>query len=237
MTKRIVISQYSSLHSIYQHFNFCATWNLLPVVTTGCALQSSIKMAYFTDVERAKRALQFKQNHSATMIQGWFRTYYYDETRTLKSIHKCHKSFAETGCICAKKKNSGRWLSDETVKHVRASFLCYPQKSTRRESKELGDVLHLTVWKVQLSFRSYKFQVLQELTPNGRPRRRDFCADMLNRLEQDNLFFGKTVFTDEATVHLSGKVNGHYFTCRWQNLHQFVEYVRDSQKLNCFLYY
>jgi hypothetical protein len=43
------------------------------------------------------------------------------EATTRKSIHKWYKSFDEAGCICAKKKNSGRGPSYETVKTVRAS--------------------------------------------------------------------------------------------------------------------
>jgi hypothetical protein len=33
---------------------------------------------------------------------------------------------------------------------------------------------------------------------------------MLNCLEKDNLFLDKTVFSDEATIHLSGKVDQHH---------------------------
>jgi hypothetical protein len=58
---------------------------------------------------------------------------------------------------------------------------------------------------------------------------------MLNRLEEDNLFLNKIVFSDEATFHLSGKVNRHNLII-WgsQNPHQVVEYVRDSPKVNVF---
>jgi hypothetical protein len=48
-----------------------------------------------------------------------------------------------------------------------------------------GDVSHLTVWRVlckRLSFRPYKLQPLHKLQPNVRPRQRDFCTYMLNRL-------------------------------------------------------
>jgi hypothetical protein len=40
-----------------------------------------------------------------------------------KSIYKWHKSFAEIGCISAKKKTWGRRPTDETVECVRALFL------------------------------------------------------------------------------------------------------------------
>jgi hypothetical protein len=82
----------------------------------------------------------------------------------------------------------------------------------RRSSRELGDISHMIVWRVQrirLSFRPYKFQLLKELKPKNRPHRRNFCTDMLNCLKQDNLFLDKIVLSDEATFHLSGKVNRH----------------------------
>jgi hypothetical protein len=58
---------------------------------------------------------------------------------------------------------------------------------------------------------------------------------MLNRLEEDNLFLDKIVFSDEVTFHLSGKVNRHNLIIwRSQNPHQVVEHVRDSPKVNVF---
>jgi hypothetical protein len=56
----------------------------------------------------SKCVLQFEQNHSATLVQRWFHRNYGKEAPMRKSIYKWHKSFAETGCICAKKNNSGR---------------------------------------------------------------------------------------------------------------------------------
>jgi hypothetical protein len=58
---------------------------------------------------------------------------------------------------------------------------------------------------------------------------------MLKRLEEDNLFSDKIVFSDEATFHLSGKVN-HHSPIVWgsQNPQQVAEHVRDSPKVNVF---
>jgi hypothetical protein len=76
-----------------------------PLVVT---LQSSIKIAYFTDVEKEKCVLQFEQNHLATLVQWWLCTNYGREEHTRKSIYKWHKTFAETVCISGNKKNLGR---------------------------------------------------------------------------------------------------------------------------------
>jgi hypothetical protein len=71
----------------------------------------------------------------------------------------------------------------------------------RGQAGNWGDVPHMTVWRMlreRLSFRPYKFKLLQELKPNDQPHRRDFCTDMLNRLEEDNLFLNKIVYTSQG---------------------------------------
>jgi hypothetical protein len=70
---------------------------------------------------------------------------------------------------------------------------------------------HMTVWRVErLSFRPYKFQLLQKLKHNGDWPHRSFCTDMLNCLKECNLLLDKIVLSDEATFHMSRKVNRHY---------------------------
>jgi hypothetical protein len=60
-----------------------------------------------------------------------------------------------------------------------------------------------------------------------------FAVDILDRIDEDEHFFNNAVFSDEATFHLSGKVNRH--NCRiWgsENPHEFIEHERDSPKIN-----
>lgn len=54
---------------------------------------------------------------------------------------------------------------------------------------------------------------------------------MLNRVEEDNLFW--TIFSDEAALHLSGKMTGHnLITWMSQNSHQVFEHMRGCTKVN-----
>jgi hypothetical protein len=92
----------------------------------------------------AKYMLQFEQTHSVTLVQQWFRTNYDKEVSTRKSIYMWHKSFAETGRYCAKKKISSTRPNDEIVKCVLASILRSPHKSARRVSMEFCDLSHVT---------------------------------------------------------------------------------------------
>lgn len=68
-----------------------------------------------------------------------------------------------------------------------------------------------TVWKIlrqQLHFKQYRMQLLQQLKLEDYARRLDFCINMQEALEDEDLAT-KLIFSDEATFHLSGNVNHH----------------------------
>jgi hypothetical protein len=46
---------------------------------------------------------------------------------------------------------------------------------------------------------------MQELKTNDQLCQRDFCTNIMNHLEEDNLLLDKTVFGDEATFYLTGR--------------------------------
>lgn len=195
-------------------------------------------MVTFTGPERARCVFWFEESKSATTVQRKFRTEYVRDPPSRPTIYEWHKCFLETGCSVRHNKSPGRpRTSDVVVEQVRQSFVTTPTKSTRRASRELG-VPHMTVWRVlrkRLHLKPYKFTMVQELKDNDRIARKNFCVDMLDRLDGDEDFIGKIIFSDESTFHLSGKVNKH--NCRiWgsENPRQSLEHVRDSPKLNVF---
>lgn len=51
---------------------------------------------------------------------------------------------------------------------------------------------------------------------------------MVNKIEIDDNFFNKIVFTDEANCRVNGKVNQRLDE---QNSHQVIEHVRNSSKV------
>jgi hypothetical protein len=59
---------------------------------------------------------------------------------------------------------------------------------------------------------------------------------MMVRIAEDETFLSKICFSDEATFHLSGKVNRHSI-CVWgsENPHTMVKHSRDSLKINFFV--
>ena len=89
-----------------------------------------------------------------------------------------------------------------------------PGKSIRRASTELQiprptnnkiyKPLHLCTFKIQLRYL---------IKLNDRPLRAHFAAEMLLRIVNDNSYLDKIVFSDEATLHLCGKINTHNCVC------------------------
>ena len=56
---------------------------------------------------------------------------------------------------------------------------------------------------------AYNVQILQELKPNDGLKCKLFALEMLSRIEDDEDYLKKVMFTDEACFHASGKVNRH----------------------------
>jgi hypothetical protein len=51
--------------------------------------------------------------------------------------------------------------------------------------------------------------MLQHITPKDRVVHFEFWGNMMDRIADDETFLSKICFSDEATFHLSGKVNRH----------------------------
>ena len=82
-------------------------------------------------------------------------------------------------------------------------------KSIRTAARQL-ELPRSTVHKVlhkNLRLYAYKMQMLQALQPNDIPRRKEFAVNMLQRISEDEAFFKRVCFSDEATFHVSGKLN------------------------------
>jgi hypothetical protein len=76
---------------------------------------------------------------------------------------------------------------------------------------------------------------LQHVTPQETKLVTHFAVHFSSRLEHDELFTAKIVFSDEATFLLQGNVNRHDLRL-WgrNNPHEVTEHMRDSPKLNVF---
>ncbi|GBO30244.1 hypothetical protein AVEN_141675-1 [Araneus ventricosus] len=86
-----------------------------------------------------------------------------------------------------------------------------------------------------LHFKHYCLQLLQHPTPDDYARRFGFCSRKQQAMEHDDDLAGTLIFSDEATIHLSEKVNHHNVRVWGTELsHVIVEKEKDSPKVNVF---
>jgi transposase len=176
----------------------------------------------------------FIETKSDVVVQRRFRTRYNRNPPSRPTIRAWYYKFMNTGSLNHKRGNGRPRVSDEDVRRVQQSFVNDPKKSTRSAARELN-IKHSTVHKIlkSLKFRSYKLQILQKITPNDWILRKEFAVTVLDRLAEDENYLRRIFFSDEATFHLSGKVNKQNVRI-WgtENPHCYQEHTRDSEKIN-----
>ena len=114
-----------------------------------------------------------------------------------------------------------------------SNTLAKPQKVHKKNKYETL-ILPTTVWRVvrkHLVMKLYKLQLVQAITADDKRKRKQFCVDMQEKLEEDEF----NVFSNEATFPTNGKVNRHNVRI-WgkENPHATIEHERDSPKVNVF---
>lgn len=80
---------------------------------------------------------------------------------------------------------------------------------------------------------AYKIQLLQELKPDDKPKRKEIAVNILEKMEEDGDFLNRICFSDEATFRVSGNLNKHNARI-WgsENPHLTREIENDSPKVN-----
>lgn len=190
----------------------------------------------FTSKEKAFCVLEYARTQSPKTVQCAFFTNFAKKAPTTKQIRTWHQKFQEKGCLCIPKSPGQPSTSAETVEQVREAFLRSTRKSVRRASTGTH-IPQTTVWRIlrkRLRFKPYKLQLVQALREGDKRKRKEFCVEMLDKLDEDD-FDDRLVFSDEATFHTSGKVNKHNVRI-WgkENPHGTVEHERDSTKVDVF---
>jgi hypothetical protein len=146
-------------------------------------------------------------------VQRKFRQEYGQDPPERDSIVAWHKQLLETRSVLRRKGSGNRAVPPDKVEAIQEAFQRSPRKSIRRASRELR-IPRSTVHDVhrRLWLRASQNQLVQKLRENDKPVCRTFVLEMLPRLDDDDAFMKHVVFSDEATFHVSGKVNRH--TCR-----------------------
>jgi hypothetical protein len=101
---------------------------------------------------------------------------------------------------------------EETQELVLASVAEDPHRSIRQHAQNVG-ISPRSVGRIlsQNKYHPYKMQVLQELNEDDPDRRMQFCQEMMDRANENELFIRSICFSDEATCFLNGEVNRHNF--------------------------
>ena len=112
---------------------------------------------------------------------------------------------------CSENWSTKNTVSAENIKSVRQAFSRSPMKSIRTAARQL-ELPPITVHKVlhiRLRLHAYKVLMLQRLQPSDKPKQKELADIMLHRISEIEEFFKQICFSDEATFHVSGKLNKH----------------------------
>ena len=169
----------------------------------------------FTDREKAFCVLEYARTNSKKTVQPAFVLKFSKKSPTKKQIWNWKEKCEDEGCLGRAKESRRPATAEEKVERIRQTLLRSPKKSIRRTSMETL-IPPTTVWRVVrkcLVMKPYKLQVVQAIGAADKRKRKQFCVDMQEKLEEDE-FNKHLVFSDEATFHTNGKVNRHNF-CIW----------------------
>ena len=187
-----------------------------------------------TVVEKAKLVQFFHESGSVVSAQRRFRREFNRSPPHRNLIRGWVRRFSEEGDI-KKRKSTGRpKVADQVVNDVHTAMILSPHTSIRRLSLQL-QIPSTTVHRIlhqHLKFRAYKIQVVQHLQDDDYSARVDSCNLLIDKIDNGNRFLSNLIFSDEATFHISGRVNRH--NCRiWgeENPHELYEHERDSPKV------
>jgi hypothetical protein len=133
-------------------------------------------------------------------------------------ISRWKEKLWSTGSIHGIKQGRGRKpeaTSSEKSEEVFEALKSDPLTSIRQISMETNtskSSVHRIIKKS--GYRPWKVESVQELYDGDDDRRLEFCSFVMEKLETDDSFHHKILFSDEAMFHLDGTVNKH-------NLHYY----------------
>lgn len=122
-------------------------------------------------------------------------------------VDKFESTFSLLDVPVPKRRRTAR--SEENIAAVSVSIQNDPNQSIPRRSQELG-IARTTLWRIlrkDLGTHAYKIKLTQELKPLDHLKRRNFSNWALVKLEENEEFHRKIIFSDEAHFWLNGFVN------------------------------
>ena len=190
----------------------------------------------FISREKAFYVLEYARTNSNKTVQRAFVRKLSKKSLAAKQIWSWKKKFEDEGCLCRAKRSGRPATADGKIERIFQTLLRSPKRSIRRTSMETL-IPPVNVWWVvrkRLVMKPYKLQVVQAITAADKRKRKQFCVNMQEKLEEDE-FTERLVFSNEATFHTNNKVNKDNVRI-WgeENPHATIEHGMDSPKVNVF---
>lgn len=163
----------------------------------------------------------FKHGESYAEVGRKFRSVYGRKCcPSHVTIQKIIKQFIESGSLRDERRQeyhrSGR--SEKNIAAVSCSVKEKPKTSIRRRSQQLT-IPRTTLFRIlheDIHLKAYKIQITQQIKPADFELRRKFCKWAIEIMHENETFFQKVIFSDEAYFELGGFVNTQ--NCRiWAN--------------------
>lgn len=151
------------------------------------------------------------------------------------TVSKIEKRYREFGSVRDVPRKRAPVVDDNTKLDVLLALQENPITPARQLARD-NEISHQTVLKILKTgkMHPYKMQMLQELTDEDPDRRNEFCEQMMDFIDRDQMQLNWILFSDECTFTLHGEVNHH--NCRYwsdNNPHWMREtHTQRPQKLN-----
>lgn len=131
-----------------------------------------------------------------------------------KTFVRLHDRLRETGSFNPVMQNCGRPQTTRTLEMEERVLQIVeenPHVSTREVKVAVGDIDHVSVWRILKSQQLYPYHVqrVQALVPADYPNRNTFCIRVREICVRDPLFISRVLFTDEAGFNRHGIHNYH----------------------------
>lgn len=193
-----------------------------------------LSMDIFSIEERKFVVKCYHRDQSNRQIMHSFQTQF-EKTIAYETVRNIINNFEMHGCLYPKKHRNEATQNEERDVLICAAVEREPQLSSRTLADQLH-IAHSTVRKVlrKNKYRSYKLKKSNEIFPNDKYERFDFCEALLERCNNNENFVNHILFTDESSFPIHGKHNPSVARY-WSQINRYMIYdarTQYPQKLN-----
>lgn len=162
--------------------------------------------------ERVQMVILYAKYGNFEAVRRDWNNHHNSDAPSIPTIRSTYRRFTETGSV-ADLPRTGRprtSTDEETVEMVEQHVLNNPEHSTRRGALATG-LSHSSYYRSlrELGMRSYKAQLVVQLSDDDFDRREQFCGEMTAKFDNQPDLLDKILWSDESEFKLNGSVNRH----------------------------